>query len=323
MQAETVELELQDEHPGEATMLEEVQEGLSRAQKRLPSKYFYDAYGSQLFDQICELPEYYPTRTELAIMRQHVWEMALLIGERALLVELGSGSSLKTVSLLERLRDPLAYVPVDISREHLAAAAQRLSERFPALNVLPVCADFTRPFALPDAGEPADKAVLYFPGSTIGNFDPETAQQLMQQMAGTVGRGGGLLIGVDVKKPVARLEAAYNDARGVTAAFNLNLLTHLNAALGADFDLQGFEHHAFYNEERGRMEMHLRSLRAQRVGLGGQEYAFAEGETIHTENSYKYAPEEFETLASDAGFALERIWMDPDRLFSVQYYSVR
>lgn len=323
METEVLDLELQDDHPSEATMLEEVREGLSRAQKRLPSKYFYDAHGSQLFDRICELPEYYPTRTELAIMRQHVWEMALLIGERALLVELGSGSSLKTVSLLERLRDPLAYVPVDISREHLTAAAQRLSERFPALNVRPVCADFTRPFSLPDVGEPADKAVLYFPGSTIGNFDPDTAQQLLQQMARTVGRGGGLLIGVDVKKPVERLEAAYNDAQGVTAAFNLNLLTHLNAALGTDFDVQAFEHHAFYNEDRGRMEMHLRSLRAQRVTLAGQTYAFAAGETIHTENSYKYAPEEFEALASGAGFALERVWQDADCLFSVQYYSVR
>lgn len=323
MQSATVELEVQDEHPGQATMLEEVQEGLSRARKRLPSKYFYDARGSQLFDQICELPEYYPTRTELAIMRQHVWEMALLIGERALLVELGSGSSLKTHSLLEKLRDPLAYVPVDISREHLAAAAQRLSERFPSLNILPVCADFMRPFVLPETTEPPARAVVYFPGSTIGNFDPDTAQGLMRQIAQTVGRGGGLLIGVDVKKPVDRLEAAYNDAQGVTAAFNLNLLAHLNAELGADFDLDGFEHHAGYNDALGRMEMHLRSLRAQVVTVGGRRFEFAEGESVHTENSYKYAPEEFEALASGAGFALERIWQDPEQLFSVQYYSVR
>lgn len=322
---ETLEMppDVQDEHPTRAAMLAEVCEGLGRQQKRLPSKYFYDAEGSRLFDQICELPEYYPTRTELSIMRDRVAEIALLIGEGALLIEPGSGSSLKTRCLLEKLRAPAAYVPVEISRDHLEAAAQALRQQFPELTVLPVCADFTRPFALPEPAEPPKRSVMYFPGSTIGNFDPHTARQLLKQMAATVGHGGGLLIGVDVKKDIAVLEAAYNDAQGVTAAFNLNLMAHLNNELGADFDLSQYEHYAYYNEDLGRIEMHLRSRADQTVRVGGKSFAFRAGETVHTENSYKYTPDEFEALASEAGFVRERLWMDDRQLFSVQYYCAR
>ncbi len=296
--------------------------GLTEFEKTLPCKYFYDAHGSQLFDQICDLPEYYPTRTELGIIRRHVAEMATLLGPDCLLVEYGSGSSTKTRILLDHLPDLAGYVPMDISREHLLMTAKSLAAAYPRLDILPLCADYTAPYTIPTARRPVRSRAVYFPGSTIGNFHREQAEAFLTQIADVCGPGGGLLIGVDLKKSPAVLEPAYDDAQGVTAAFNLNLLRRMNAELGADFDLDGFAHRAFYNALAGRVEMHLMSLRPQRVHLAGRAIAFEEEETILTECSYKYSLPEFADLAARAGFALRRVWTDPAQLFSVQYLTV-
>lgn len=312
-------LSLQDEHPSDDAVSREIIDGLSRAQKCLPSKYLYDATGSALFDEICELPEYYPTRTELQIMREHGADMAALLGERILLVEFGSGSSVKTRLLLDKLRNPAGYVPVDISRDHLYAAAQDLAQLYPGVPVLPVCADFTQPFDLPQTEPPPAHVAVYFPGSTLGNFEPQNAQRILRQIAQMVGHHGGLLIGLDLKKNPAVLEAAYNDAAGVTAAFNLNLLERLNREFGGDFQLAQFRHRAVYNAEQGRMEMHLLSLADQQVSVAGRRFQLAEGETIHTENSHKYSLEAFAQIAAAAGLQVKQVWMDPEQLFSVQY----
>ena len=312
---------LRDFGPGRDRMLAEVLAGLRRRRKRLPCKYFYDAAGSALFDRICTLDEYYLTRTELAIMRDHAGEMAATLGERCLLVEYGRGSSVKTRVLLDHLARPAGYVPIDISGEHLRHAAYTLSVAYPGLEVLPVCADYTARFDLPTpATEPA-RRVVYFPGSTIGNFEPPDAVDFLRGMARVCGRGGGLLIGVDLKKDPALLHAAYNDARGVTAAFNLNLLARLNCELGADFDASAFDHYAFYNPRRGRVEMHLVSRGSQRVRLAGHAVEFAAGESVFTESSYKYAPAEFARMAAAAGFAARRVWTDANSRFSVQYLT--
>jgi dimethylhistidine N-methyltransferase len=307
--------------PGRERMLAEVVGGLRRRRKRLPCKYFYDAAGSALFDRICELDEYYLTRTELAIMRRHAGEMAEAIGGRCLLVEYGSGSSVKTRVLLDHLTDPAGYVPIDISGQHLRHAAASLAAAYPGLDVLPVCADYTTRFQLPAPGMRPARRVVYFPGSTIGNFEPADALTFLRGMARVCGPGGGLLIGVDLKKDPALLHAAYNDARGVTAAFNLNLLARLNRELGADFDLAAFAHYAFYNPRRGRIEMHLVSSRPQRVRVGTEAVDFAEGESVWTESSYKYAPAEFARLAAAAGFSARRVWTDPLNHFGVQYLT--
>jgi dimethylhistidine N-methyltransferase len=298
--------------------LADVLAGLSRPRKQLPCKYFYDERGSRLFDAICELPEYYPTRSELAILERHAGEMAAALGPRCGLVEYGSGSGLKTRLLLGRLGEGV-YYPVDISREHLLASARRLAEEFPAVEVVPVCADFTRPFQLPEARREVGRRVVYFSGSTIGNFPPRQARALLRRISRLVGPGGGLLIGVDLKKDPAVLEPAYDDAAGVTAAFNLNLLVRANRELGADFDLGGFRHLAFYNERHGRVEMHLVSEREQAVRVGGHRFRFAEGETIRTEYSYKFDLEGFAGLARSAWLCVRRVWRDPAGLFSVQY----
>lgn len=316
------ELALVDLEPATDRFLGEVLDGLSRASKALPTAFLYDQRGSQLFDAICELPEYYPTRTELRIMRAHIDEMSEEIGPRALLVEWGSGSSLKTRLLLKHLVDPVGYVPVDISRDHLQASAEALAARFPGLEVLPVCADFTRPFDVPAPAHTPRRRVLYFPGSTIGNFRPATAARLMHQMADEVGPGGGLLIGVDLRKDPERLQAAYDDAQGVTAQFNLNLLHRINRELGADFDVSSFRHEASYDRFEGRIEMRLVSLRPQTVKIGSRSFAFAEGERIHTEYSHKYTIEGFAELAGHAGFRRRHVWTDPERLFSVHAYTL-
>lgn len=312
------ELELRDFHPNDEDIRSEILHGLSQPQKRLPAKYFYDARGSQLFDEICELPEYYPTRTELAIMERCAPEMARVLGRNVLLIEFGSGSSVKTRILLDNLEDPTGYVPVDISREHLMHSAAALNTLYPELEVLPVCADFTQPFELPKPKRRQRANAVYFPGSTIGNFDPAPALKLLKQINHLDGAGGELLIGVDLKKDVAILEAAYNDAAGVTAAFNLNMLVRLNRELDADFDLQGFGHRALWNEAAGRIEMHLVSLNEQAATVAGQTFQFRKGETIHTENSHKYTPEGFAALAARAGFAVQQVWTDEHKLFSVQ-----
>jgi dimethylhistidine N-methyltransferase len=289
--------------------------GLARPRKRLPSKYFYDAEGSRLFDEITELDEYYPTRTELGIMRRHAGAMAERCGPRCLLVELGAGSLVKVRLLLDRLDRPAGYVPVDVSGDHLEAAAAALECDYQDLPILPVCADFTAAFPLPAV--PAARRVVYFPGSTIGNFDPSEADALLRGIARLVGRGGGLLLGVDLRKDVAVLEAAYNDRRGVTAAFNRNLLVRINRELGADFDPAAFIHRAFFNRERSRIEMHLVSRSAQKVWVGGAAFAFRAGETIHTENSYKYDLDELTRRAARCGLHIRQAWTDENEYFAV------
>jgi L-histidine Nalpha-methyltransferase len=296
--------------PAADGFLRDVLRGLRRRPKRLPCKYFYDAEGSRLFEEICELDEYYLTRCELQLLRRHAGEMAELAGPRAVLIEYGSGSGLKTRLLLDRLRDPAAYVPVDISGEHLRRSAERLARRYPGLAVLPVAADFTRPFDLPPLPPGAGRRTVFFSGSTIGNFRPAEAARLLAGMARLCGPDGGLLIAADRKKDRAVLEAAYNDRRGVTAAFNLNLLARINRELGADFALDRFRHRAFYDAARGRIEMHLVSLADQTVQIGGSAVAFARGETIRTEYSYKYDPQDFASLAARAGLRVDREWTD-------------
>jgi len=300
---------------------DDVMAGLGGSPKSLPCKYFYDAQGADLFDRICELEEYYPTRTEIGILQRHAREMAWLIGPRARLVELGSGSSTKTRILLDQLPDLDAYVPVDISSEYLERATRELRRDYPALRVVPVVADYTEPFDLPK-GDRAARTVAFFPGSTIGNLEPDEARGFLRVVAGLCQGGGGLLIGVDLKKDRAMLEAAYDDAQGVTAAFNLNLIERINRELGADFDVGAFRHRAFYDEKEGRIEMQLVSRRRQSVLIGTSVFRFDEGEAITTEYSYKYEPGEFAELARSAGFTCVRIWTDDQRLFSVQYFGV-
>jgi L-histidine N-alpha-methyltransferase len=289
--------------------------GLSRPKKRLPSKYFYDAAGSRLFDRITELPEYYPTRTELAIMHEHAGEMAELCGTQCLLVELGAGSLVKVRLLLDRLDRPAGYVPVDVSGSHLRASAEELAGDYPGLGVDPVVADFMRPFELPPV--PAARRVVYFPGSTIGNFDRAEADELLGRIARLVGPGGGLLMGVDLQKDPTVLESAYNDARGVTAAFNRNLLVRINRELAADFEPLAFRHRAFYNSERSRIEMHLVSITEQQVRVGDATFNFRAGESIHTENSYKYDLNDLSLRASECGLRTDDVWTDPRGYFAV------
>jgi dimethylhistidine N-methyltransferase len=296
----------------------EVVQGLQRTQKTLPSKFLYDRRGSQLFDRICELEEYYPTRTELAIMRKHAGEMASHFGPRCLLIEYGSGSSLKTRLLLDHLEDPVGYVPVDISRAHLLEAAARLSKSYPDVEMLPVCADFTEPFEIPESRRDAARRVGFFPGSTIGNFTKPQSVGLLDNISEMID-GGGLLIGVDLKKDTQTLTRAYNDRHGVTAAFNLNVLRRLNRELDADFSVEAFRHEARYEPALGRVEMHLVSRADQVVRIRGRAFAFRRGESIHTENSHKFSLEDFRDIAAQAGLSVERVWLDEKRLFSVQY----
>jgi dimethylhistidine N-methyltransferase len=308
-----------DSRPGvDEGFLRDVVRGLGRRCKSLPCKYFYDARGSRLFDRICDLPEYYPTRCEVEILTRHAGAIADLVGPGCVLVEYGSGSSVKTRLLLDRLREPVAYVPVDISGEHLHTSAGRLARRYPALHIRPVCADFTMPFDLPSQ-LPAGRRVVYFSGSTIGNFHPDEAVRLLAGMARLAGPAGGLLIAMDLKKDRSILEPAYDDREGVTASFNLNLLTRINRELGADFNLDRFRHRAFYNEDPGRIEMHLVSLEAQTVHVGGRVFSLTQGETICTEYSHKYSLADAQALAEKAGLSVEQVWTDDRGLFSVQW----
>jgi dimethylhistidine N-methyltransferase len=295
--------------------------GLSRPRKQLPAKYFYDAVGSRLFDRITELPEYYPTRIELGILAAHAGSMADRCGPHCLLVELGAGSLTKVRLLLDQMDRPAGFVPVDVSGDHLWSAAAVLADDYPALDVRPVVADFTRPFALP--GVPAARRVVFFPGSTIGNFDPPEADALFRRVARLVGRGGGLLLGVDLRKDVGVLERAYNDSAGVTAAFNRNLLVRINRDLDGDFDPAAFRHAAFFDGQRSRIEMHLVSVGAQRVRVGPAVFAFRAGESIHTENSYKYDLGELADRAARCGLRLDETWTDAQHYFAVLYLSVK
>lgn len=316
-------LRLTDFEPRLGSFREEVLDGLRKPQKELPSKFFYDERGSQLFDQICALDEYYLTRTEREIMRDDAGAMADLLGPRCLLVEYGSGSSTKTRFLLDQLLEPAAYMPIDISRAHLSEAAAALAEAYPNLEVLPVCADYTTDFALPIPSTPAARTIVYYPGSTIGNFDPQPAERFLRHMAQVCGPHGGVLIGVDLRKDPGKLHHAYNDWEGVTAAFNLNLLARINRELSADFELDQFRHYAFYNPREGRVEMHLVSLADQVVHVGNDAFAFVIGESIWTESSYKYRLDAFAAMAAAAGLRVEQVWTDPRQLFSVQYLTAQ
>jgi L-histidine Nalpha-methyltransferase len=308
---------------GDAELTREVLRGLAERPKRLSPTYLYDAHGSALFELICRQPEYYLTRTELEIMRSHGAEMAERIGSRALLLELGSGASLKTRILLDRLPDLAAYVPVDISRSFLQAAARAIRESYPKLEVLPVEADFTRAFALPAARVEPARTVVYFPGSTIGNFDPAPAVELLALARHLAGPESALLIGIDLAKDRELLLRAYDDAAGVTAAFNLNILTRLNRELGADFDPQSFRHAAVWNADESRIEMHLTSLIAQSVNLAGERIDFEAGEPIVTEHCHKYTEKSFAVLATRAGWNAKSSWSDERGFFSVQYLEAQ
>ena len=305
----------------ESGFRDDILAGLGRSPKELPAKYFYDERGSALFDAICELPEYYVTRAELALMERHVEAIAAFVGPATELVEFGSGSGRKTRILVEAVR-PALYTPVDIARVQLQRASAELAALFPWLHIAAICADFTRPLALPSwKGLAAKRRVVYFPGSTIGNFTREETVEFLSRVRKLVGAGGAAVIGVDLKKEPAVLHAAYNDARGVTAAFNLNLLGHINRSLGGSFDPAAFEHVAFYDEDMGRIEMQLRSRLAQEVRVAGRHFFFGAGEPMRTEISCKYAIEEFQALGRQAGFRPGPVWLDPDRLFSVHGFA--
>ena len=315
---------LSDFSPDAAVMLEDVLRGLALPEKNIPSLYFYDQRGSELFDAITELPEYYPTRTEIAILEQYGEQMAEAIGPGARLIELGSGSALKTELLLARLHEPAAYVPVEISRDHLLASAARIAADFPGLEVLPVTADFTEPFELPEPRHhQVRRNVAFFPGSTIGNFPRSMAADLLRATSREVGPGGAMLIGVDLEKDRQTLEQAYNDDAGVTASFNLNLLERLNRELGADFDLGAFSHSATWNQDECRIEMRLVSTVHQSVRVADREFTFREGEGLVTEYSHKYTLEAFRALAEANGFSVEQVWTDAAQLFSVQLLAAR
>lgn len=307
--------QLQDR--GQSSMADEVMEGLLSKPKFCSPKFFYDQRGSELFEKICQLPEYYPTRTEEAILRQAVPEIAVLAGSNATLVELGSGASRKVRLLLESL-SVQCYLGVDISRDFLISSTRRLAADYPWLEVHAACADFTQGIALPEAISP-QQLIAFFPGSSIGNFTPEAAERFLASLHRCLPRGSGLLIGVDLLKDHRVLEAAYNDADGVTAQFNLNLLERLNRELGMDIEPDRFRHTAFFNEDQSRVEMHLESRVAQVLSLDGHGIRFREGESIHTENSYKYSIPGFQRLASRAGFKGQKVWTDDERLFSVHY----
>lgn len=311
--------ELTEQDPHLAADLAEIHAGLARTPKTLSPKFFYDDRGSRLFDRITELPEYYLTSTEVGIMEANVGEIARLVGPEASLIEFGSGSSVKTRILLEHLDSLAAYVPVDISRDHLVAAAEELARDFPHIEVLPVAADFTQPFDLPQPKVMPRRNIVYFPGSTIGNFLPKSAQSLLQVMYQEAGEDGALLIGVDLEKDREILERAYNDSAGITAAFNLNMLRRINAEFDADFNVSQFAHRAMYNEEFGRIEMHVVSREDQTVTVAGVPFRIAKDESIRTECSHKYTVEEFGEMVARAGFRVKRVWTDESELFSVQY----
>lgn len=300
-----------------------VLEGLKKSEKELSPVWFYDELGSFLFDNICELPEYYLTRTEIAIMQAHAIEMAEHVGRDAAIIELGSGTSLKTRLLLDRIEMPATYVPVDIAREHLLDAAGAIARDYPDLRVIPVCANFLQPFDLPAYVANSRRRVVYFPGSTIGNFDSEEAAQLLRRVREMIGDNGALLIGVDLRKDPRILHRAYNDDAGVTAEFNINALRHLNRELGADFDLDAFEHEAIWVENKSRIEMHLVSKEDQRVHIGDAEVRIKRGEHILTEYSHKYTLDGFADLAATADLAVTRVWTDPEQKFSVQLLEPR
>ncbi|MFI4958044.1 MAG: L-histidine N(alpha)-methyltransferase [Lysobacterales bacterium] len=308
-----------DRRPPINDLLEVAQRGLSAKPKRLPSWLFYDERGSALFDEICEQPEYYLTRCEIALMDEHSASIADALGSDVRLVEYGSGNARKTGMLLDHLQAPVAYVPVEISPEPLRQSVERLARAFPKLPLQPLCADFSKPLRLPIPPRAARRTVVYFPGSTIGNFENREAAMLLRKMRNEMGDAGGVLIGVDLKKDPAMIEAAYNDRAGVTAEFTLNMLARLNREIGSNFDLSAFAHRAHYNPMAGRIETHIVSRRQQQVKVGRVNVAFRADEAIQVEYSCKYSPEDFAALAARAGLAVQRVWTDAEQMFSVQY----
>jgi dimethylhistidine N-methyltransferase len=299
------------------TMLEDVVDGLSQQQKTLPSRYFYDECGSKLFDDICNLDEYYVTRTESALMGEHVAEIAQEIGHQALLIEYGSGSSQKIRLLLKNLDRPAGYIPIDISGDYLAQVGRSLQAEFPHINVMPITADFTESFGLPYSSPREARKVVYFPGSTIGNFKRPDAKKLLGQMCEVAGSNGGILIGVDLDKNRDVLHAAYNDSQGVTAEFNLNVLRRINRELGGSFDLDSFRHEAVFNADDSCIEMHLVSTRRQTVNVCKYAFEFEEGESVLTEYSHKYTVDGFSRMAGEVGLSVKRTWTDANNMFAV------
>jgi len=318
-QAPKTNVHVRNQHPGQDNSRTELLEGLLRADKSISPKYFYDARGSLLFEQITQLPEYYPTRTERQILSRYATHMHKACGSDCVLIEPGSGSSEKVRLLLEDLR-PSAYLALDISAEFLRQAAERLGSDYPWLQVFAICTDFGLDWSVPE-DLPAGRRIVFYPGSTLGNLEPEAALGFLTAMRGWMKDSGGALVGLDMHKDSTRLNAAYNDSQGVTAAFNRNILNHVNTLLGANFIPENFRHHAFYNEEKQRIEMHLLAQGAQRVDLGGPVIECADGESIHTEHSYKYTVEQFSELCSAAGLRLRQRWSDPEDLFSVFYLT--
>jgi len=301
--------------------LPEIVRALSRPQRHLPCKYFYDRTGSQLFDRICEQPEYYATRTEAGILQQNANDMVMALNNGGRLVELGAGSSVKTRILLDAIVGSAVYMPIDISREHLLEAARNIAADYPHLEVIPIVADYTKPFQLPEPTE-GQPTLVFFPGGTFGNFEPETAIGFLRQIAQIAGKGNSLLIGIDLQKDREILERAYNDSAGVTAAFNLNILDAINAVHNLDFDRGRFEHRAVYDEERGRIEMRLVSTKEHAVKIGEKTFSFAPGDYIVTEYSHKFTVDGFGDIARQAGFRLENVWQDAERLFAVCHLLV-
>jgi dimethylhistidine N-methyltransferase len=302
--------------------LNEVIKGLSSGPRTLPCKFFYDERGAQLFQKICELPEYYITRTELEILRIRGAEIASELGSQIELIGLGTGAGTKTRILLEELNEPAVYIPIDISKKQLQRSTARFHEIFPRLEILPVCADYLEHFELPLPRRPSSRSVVYFPGSTIGNFEPNAATAFLRRLVDLCGPDGGLLIGVDLQKDRHVIEAAYNDSQGVTAEFNLNLLARANRELDADFDLRRWSHRAIYNPIQGRIEMYLISETDQSVRIEDRQFHFHAAEKILTEYSYKHTPEGFAALAHNAGFEFQKMWTDDARLFGVFYFTV-
>ena len=313
--------EITDQHPELSDLRAEVIDGLSREPKSLPPKLFYDETGSHLFEEITELEEYYPTRTEIAILERHSSEITADWDEQVALIELGSGSSRKIRILFDAWNGPLTYMPIDISKHYLQIAAESIQKDYPHLEVVPVCSDYTTHLDIP-RWESFHRRVLFFPGSTVGNFEPDDAKRFLSYLASRNTGGDRMIIGVDLEKDARILNAAYNDAKGVTAAFNLNILRRINRELGANFDLEHFEHRAFFNAQKHRVEMHLVSAIEQRVTISHDTFTFAAGETIHTENSYKYSMDSFNRLVSGTGFRIARTWTDEEELFSVHELEV-
>lgn len=317
-----IKIDFLDLEPASTNVVHEVLLGLSRAKKTLPPKLLYDKKGSEIFERICDLDEYYPTRAETEILKVFATEMTSLIGEEALIIEPGSGSGEKVRQLLPHLKNPKGYVPVEISREILLRMTDELHQEFPDLKVSPVCADFTQEISLPLTVDSINgKKVVFFPGSTIGNFTPEEAITFLKKYSQLIGPGGGLLIGADLKKDAEIFNKAYDDSEGVTAEFNLNLLTRLNREANASFALENFTHQAFYNSAESRVEMHLRSNIPQLVRVNKTVFRFQEGETIHTENSYKYSVDEFIALCAKASFKIKQHWKDSRGMFCVYYFE--